>query len=426
MARFCPDGSKFATAGADGRVNVYQVPSFEGNLYLNMTMSVIFMFPYTYACSFYVVNTFKLHDAGILAMDWIDNETILTASADKSIKIFQSSSGSIIKTSQVCDDWTFSKQICGVSVGGGGEEEDLSLRSIIILRLDGSFECRKLDTLEVVVDERFNGIGHSKNVVDLSTIEGVMRSVSYDGLLKSWKQESGGMFTCEKETNLMTCSQKLSDSGVIFENKMVQFDGKKIEEFPSKVVASQKSILILADGQVTGKVNFNFGFPVELAFIYEDLVAVTTYQQSLKVYKIISSNSILLTQSFDDVKITALAFSPSGGSFAISDDQRRIKIYKRNHHQDQDYYWTKEPGQWCNHSARIDTLLWLTDSVLLSAGVDGHIMAWSLESSKTGPLCLFKAAHSAPINKLNRLDDSSEIFVSAAADSCIKIWSMTL
>ena len=61
-------------------------------------------------------------------MEWIDTETILTASSDKSLKLWRVPEGNLISQSQVSKEWNFEKQICGVEVVG-----DL----VLVLRLDG-------------------------------------------------------------------------------------------------------------------------------------------------------------------------------------------------------------------------------------------------------------------------------------------------
>lgn len=404
VARFSLDGKKFATAGADGRVFIYKTDTFECKI--KYFKKVIFIHILV------ISSGSKVHAAGILSLEWIDNETILTASADKSLKLLKSSDGSILKESAIPAEWTFEKQICGILI----QRES---GKIVVLRLDGLFECRDIESLELI-ENGFKGIGHSKGVVDLAD-NAQLTSVSYDGAIKSWNKSS---WHCEKETILpKTTVSKISSSGVIFENKLIRFDSNQIEEFPSKIIATEHgNVVVLADGsaRISDKgPTVKLGFEIEIAVIKETLLAVVTSEKSLKIYNL-HNNSVGLTKSFDDlaVKTTAMAFSPSARSLAVADEQRRIKVYNLTAGGD----WSREPSQWCNHSARIDTLMWLNDSMILSAGVDGQIMAWSLSISNIGPVCTAKSAHSAPINKLQKLDE--KLFVSAGADSCIKVWSL--
>lgn len=370
-----------------------------------------------------IQNGCKLHEAGILALEWIDNETLITASADKSLKLWNSTTATVLKASQVSSEWTFEQQICGILV-----QKD----SLIVLRLNGSFECRDKKTLELLKDNTFRSIGHSKGVVDLScTAKNVLSSVSYDGTLKTWNFSASSALTWETE-NYFKNAQKLVENWIIFENKMIDCsDAKNIREFPSKIVAVKDKFVILSDGKIVGThgptENFSFESSIDLAAFNEtgNILAVAS-GNNLKFYEfscIGDKLEIKLLQLFDDLtsRITCLSFSKDKDHLAVADEQRRIKIYSRSERE-----WKRESSQWCNHSARIDSLLWITSRIILSAGVDGHIMAWSLDCSKVSPMFTIKAAHSAPISKLQKVEENEReiLFASGATDSSIKIYEM--
>ena len=146
------------------------------------------------------------------------------------------------------------------------------------------------------------------------------------------------------------------------------------------------------------------------------LLAVSTGNH-LKIFTINGgSNEILeiYTEAIT-VKITSMSFSKDSQLLAIADEQRRIKVYKRDSGS-----FIKHPTQWCNHSARIDVLCWIQMNSLLSVGVDGCIMAWSLDHSKNSPMTLVRNAHSAPINCI--IENEDGMIISGAADSCMRVW----
>ncbi len=75
---------------------------------------------------------------------------------------------------------------------------------------------------------------------------------------------------------------------------------------------------------------------------------------------------------------------------------------------------------WCHHSARVDALCWLNSKgVLLSGGVDGHLMAWSKENERE-PIATSKLAHWAPITAICALDD--EYLITSGQDCTLRLW----
>ena len=365
---------------------------------------------------------FKAHESGILGMEWIDDKTLITASTDKSLKTWKLSADycecEIQSQSEVDNDWTHAKQICGIRIHGN---------AVTVLRLDGSLEVRDLKDLESKSCSQYAGLGHSKGIVDIITgANGSFTTVSYDGKIKSWTEMDSGIIKCLKETNICNASnvQRLkNEAEVIFENKLISSGG--VVELEGKIVGVEfgGKMVILDNGQVL------------LSGADNNLIR----QQSLNVSSVFmtasNTNDKLVVQSFDirifskdlkllfsgaldgNIKITAMALNESGSKLALADDQRRIKVYNL----DDDCTLSKEQNQWCAHSARIDTLSWISEDCVASAGVDGNIMFWSLKENKYAPVQIIKAAHSAPINKVIKLKD---MIVSVASDSCIKLWHM--
>lgn len=368
----------------------------------------------------------KAHDMGILAMEWIDNNNLLTASSDKSLKLWSVPEGNLLSQSEVSDDWNFEKQICGIQLIGS---------NVLLLRLDGSIEFR--DKIDLKWGEETNllrGIGHSKGIVDIIQSEfDDLNSVSYDGNFKKWKRENI-LFSSSNEFEFnfsVKNVQKLIENGkgnsVVSENKMI-FRNGEILEFDGKIVGqegncssgsgSESGKVLISNGNLIfkGEIIKKFHDEIELAIIKNGIFLLFTQNFTLKFY----NSNYDLTSSIDiTAKISVMAFNSNCTALATADDQRRIKIYTKVNGSEA---WVRQDCQWCNHSARIDTLLWLDDDVIVSAGVDGNILVWSLQSNKIGPIKSIKSAHSSPINKLAKAGDGE--FASVASDSCIKIWSM--
>ena len=429
----------------------------------------------------------KWHDASVLAMEWINDDILLTASADKTLKLWQIPDGKLINSVSAPPDSTFEKQISGFTLCKNvNENETFHGDIVILLRLDGSIELRDLKNLNLLKSlkegegcEKFT-IGHSKNIVDLAhdVQKNLITSVSYDGSLKTWKipnsissnnkHVSINLSDSHGNVNWLNKSvQKLwfsingasNDLRAIFENKLINSDGSICDFGAAKIVGyggPENNLIILSDGSVSAIVgadgvvqklqkklplnSLNDSITVHYLAVFDPtnkFLALTTENQlTLLRTKITSSTSDFvefeLIQSFASAKITAMAFDPSSRLLATADDQRRIKLYTNNSITDNDSNtdtgnnindntWVQQPKQWTNHSARIDTLLWLNSSILLSAGVDANILAWHLKGNKYGPIGAVRGAHSAPINKLLKINEG--VFVSTGSDSCIKAWA---
>lgn len=372
---------------------------------------------FQFYCRYLVICQFKAHETGILAMEWIDGNTIITASSDKSLKLWRVPEGSLLCQSEVSKDWTFEKQICGINL--------VNTDIILVLRLDGSMEFRDQAKLTVTDSTSLNGIGHSKGIVDLLSDGVTIHSVSYDGNMKTWQKGNDSTYQLTSEFNFASKNvQKLGNSrSAISENKLVTQEGEEIG-LSGKIVGYGKEKAITFDGNLfsNGQILKKFGCKVELACFNNCNSNSSNYVLSTGTSLQFYDPTDQMIKSFDDIssKITSLAFNNSASSLATADDQRRIKIYTIDSEGGNN--WTRQPSQWCDHAARIDTLQWLTDEILLSAGVDGNILAWSLPFNKIGPIRMIKSAHSGPVNKLTKLGDD-EFASGASGDSCIKIWS---
>lgn len=98
----------------------------------------------------------------------------------------------------------------------------------------------------------------------------------------------------------------------------------------------------------------------------------------------------------------------------VADDKHSIQLFLKEE---------LVKTHWCHHSARIDALIWLPDlEVIVSAGVDGCLFAWSPEN-KNGPICELKSAHFGPISGLSAISGAGKgQFVSVGQDCSIRLW----
>lgn len=407
--RISPNGQKFASAGADGKVFIYSCENFE------------------------MLQEIKAHEGGILWMEFLkdddesgnDNEILLTASSDKSIKLWKTSLKEEVNFKQVYQSkvdagWNYEKQICGFMI-------DDKPGQVIILRLNGSIEVLSMkDGFTDGNFDLFNGIGHAKGVVDVKVTSSGFCSLSYDGEVKNWTEKSSFISGCDNFFN-SNVQRLIDQDSAVFENKIFHKSPVKIEEFSSKIVGfDDGGKILLEDGTIRGGRLEDFSGGIMACALKGDNIAIYGGDEKIKLSFYRNEKKMI---SFDDLtsKITCMAFDEESGKLAVADEQRRIKIYRNNNNNNKENNkWERVGGlQWSNHAARIDSLCWLEGKncdLLASAGVDGNLMFWSPERNKIGPVCVIKNAHLSPINRIIRFGNADVI--TAGSDSCIKIWGL--
>jgi WD40 repeat protein len=371
--------------------------------------------------AFIVVCGGKWHDSGILAMEWINNETLITGSADGKLKIWTISSGQL-RTEAIID-----AQISGISVIKSLSGET----SILVLRVDGKFEVFDAKMMKPQHEMKIV-LGHGKGVVDLVTMADSFTTVSYDGKANQWKFENERIikldsfdFPCKHVDGLLDSQTALSDGKNISRLGVVESkEGRIVASNDDQVLYEDGSLVCRGDGSV---ISISQDAIIECAALSQTNLLSVMFEgsKSLEIYKI-SSSSVEKVANFPDVpsRITRMSFGGSGEKVFLvtADDQRRIKVYKATGSE-----WIREKSQWCSHSARIDTLVVDDKENIFSAGVDGHIMAWNLQHCPFEPLYTVLKAHSGPIAKLLLLpasQDGKVVLVSGASDSCIKLWNL--
>lgn len=149
---------------------------------------------------------------------------------------------------------------------------------------------------------------------------------------------------------------------------------------------------------------------------------VQTWQIRDKVAKLIKADAFE-AQATAAHSAAASATKPEGAQVmasgtnftAWSDSQHSIHLLQKRIH-------------WCHHAARVDALCWIAaagadDEILLSAGVDGNLMAWSAQRERE-PVAAVKLAHSAPITGIAALKqhESSVLFATIGQDATIRLW----
>ncbi len=120
--------------------------------------------------------------------------------------------------------------------------------------------------------------------------------------------------------------------------------------------------------------------------------------------------NLLLFLPFACGKIRDLALSPDGTKLALACQDGYIRIL------DTDFYNLVE--QFYAHNEGVTSLVWQSDSVLISGGKDAHISRWNVESkTKLGSI----PAHNFVVYKLAI---SENVLISSSRDKTIKFWNL--
>lgn len=372
-------------------------------------------------------------------MEWISNEILCTTSADKTVKLHRVSDGTernLISSTSTSPESSFEKQISGMTFFKSRNE-------MIILRLDGTLEIFFIDQNRL--EEAQLSLGHRKGIVDLiktkvskssdckdEDTNAEFVSIGYDGNGIFWSSKSTTTTNFTKTFKFISNVQKLSTSTTaIADDKIINIEVEEDCKFPAEIVESfENNLVLLSNGNLQVGINNEEKETVSIpnlnnlidaaAFSFDGKFLSISSAGRLDLYEIITNNPTrlsLLTSVPDATtgKISVISFNPSNTKIATGDDQRRVKIYNFNSIQ-----LEREKTQWCNHSARIDTISWLDNDTIATSGVDGDILLWNSDANKIGPISTVKGAHSAPITKIIKLTEDQ--FISGGSDSCLRKW----
>ncbi|XP_071372655.1 WD repeat-containing protein 1 isoform X1 [Centroberyx affinis] len=409
--RFSPDGNRFATAGADGQIILYdgktgdKIGSLGGE---------------------------KAHSGGVYAVSWSpDSSRLISASGDKTVKLWDVGAGTAVTTFNMGAD------VMDQQLGCLWQKDHLLSISLsgYINYLDKNNPDRPLRTIK----------GHSKSIQSLTVHKNEGRtyiySGSHDGHINYWDAETGenddfvgkghsnqvSKMVVDEADQLVSCSM---DDTVRYTNinkkEYSASDLVKMDVQPKCVsVASGgltlavciEQVVLLKDKKKVFTLD-NLGYEPEAGAIHPggSTAAVGGADGKVHLYSIQGNT---LKEEGDTLEVsgpvTDMAYSNDGAYLAVTDEKKVVTVFTVA-----DGYSVK--NNFYGHHAKIVTLAWSPDNEhFASGGMDMMVYIWTVSDSDRR-IKLPDTHRLHHVSGLAWIDEHT--LVTASHDASVKQWTV--
>ncbi|KAL6704171.1 WD40 repeat-like protein [Coniothyrium glycines] len=409
---FSPDGSVFASVGADKRIWLYDGKTGEAKGQIGE----------------------GVHTGSIFSISWAkDSKKFVTASADQTVRIWDPEAGKAIQTWRMGEEGVASipDQQVGV-VWPTGRSDGL----VVSVDLEGN--------LNYLVDGNPKPTrvvrGHQKNITAAAISGSTFITGSYEGRVLAWDVSKGladkiegashsnyvaGIATSESKTEADLYSVGWDDTirSISVSSKIFTGEANDLEAQPKGVaatsglvlVATSDSILVYKDGSKASSLSVKYA-PTSIA-AHGSGVAVGGDDKLVHIYNLVGTElqdtETILRRATSP--ISAVAFSPSGRKLAVGASNGKIYAY------DATADWKLLTDRWSAHTARITSLAWNEDEQYAASGsLDTNVMVWSVED----PSKRIKALNAHKDGVTGVAWKGSKDVISAGGDASVKVWSV--
>ncbi|VDM62568.1 unnamed protein product [Angiostrongylus costaricensis] len=400
--RYSPDGSLFASAGADGKVVI-----FEG------------------------IDGAKIgelgdvaHAGSVFALAWSPcGQRIATASGDRTIKLWNAAERTLDKTvtfgdsvedQQVGVSWS-SKALVSVSLSGFLNFIDASgsVSKVVHGHNKGITALAVSDCKEWLITSDFEG-----NITRWNVKSGQSKRISptlHKSQVRSWLLRSQVIFISWSLVRGTTLSalHSLPSTSVKLLSQPVGVTSSISGDIT--VVACCKNIF---DQKLSTELTVSFN-PSCVA-LSDSVVAVGGQDSKVHVYSLNGTTLVEKKLLSHSSPITSVTFSPNGEFLVATDSGRKVVPYSIAG----DFKVIAEK-EWTFHTAKVNCVAWSTDNChIATGGLDTNIIIWDIKRSGEHPI-IIKGAHAmSPVNGLSFLNENE--LLSVGQDANVKHWKVSL
>jgi WD40 repeat protein len=365
------------------------------------------------------------HQGGIYGVAWSpDSKRILTASADKTCKVWNMDTYQVEKTFTMGNDVNDQQLGC---LWQGSDLISISLRGDIIF-LDEANPAKPKKVL----------YGHNKNITTLAfdAASGKVFTGDFGGALVEWNVSngdsavwSGAAHTTQitqavvnGDGKLVTISVddtvKISSiahrewaAGVALGTQPISVAARK----DSTIVGTADSVIVLGGNNILKKTPVKYQVTAIAISPDGSEVALGGSDNVVRVHAFDGSN---LTEKHaltgHNGALTSLVYSHDGALLAASDTNREVKVWRGKES-------VVPAGSWVFHNSRVEAVAWSPDNQhVASVGNDSQVIVW--DSKDFNKKIIVKNAHQGVIKAVAWTD--AQTVLTAGQDMTIKSWSV--
>ncbi|KAF2794054.1 WD40 repeat-like protein [Melanomma pulvis-pyrius CBS 109.77] len=409
---FAPDGSVFASVGADKRIWLYDGKTGEAKGQIGE----------------------GVHTGSIFGISWAqDSKRFVTASADQTVRIWDPEAGKAIQTWRMGegDVPSIPDQQMGV-VWPTGRSDGL----VISVDLEGNLNYLVSGNPEPTRVVR----GHQKNITAAGSSGSTFFTGSYEGRVLAWDLATGladkvegdshsnyvaGFTASESKAEAEIFSvgwddtlRSISVSSKIFTGSAssLNFQPKGIATTANVVlIPGSDSIVLYSNGQKSGSLPVNY-VPTSIA-AHGSTVAVGGDDKLVHIYTLSGTD---LKETGTELRratsaVSALSFSTLGDKLAVGASNGKIYAFETSAD------WKLITDRWSAHTARITCIAWDESGEFAASGsLDTNVMVWSV----TDPGKRIKALNAHKDGVTGVAWEKAGKVLSAGGDASVKLWNV--
>lgn len=408
---FAPDGSVFASVGADKRIWLYDGKTGEAKGQIGE----------------------GVHSGSIFGISWAqDSKKFVTASADQTVRVWDPEAGKAIQTWRMGEEGTPSipHQQMGV-VWPSGRSDGL----VISVDLEGNLNYLVDGTPKPTRVVR----GHQKNITAAGISGSTFVTGSYEGRVLAWDTSTGladkvegdshsnyvaGFSTSPSKGEADMFSVGWDDTlrSLSVSNKIFTGAASSLKSQPKGIAAASSSLVLVpssdsisvySDGNKASSLSVKYT-PTCIAASGSN-VAVGGDDKLVHVYTLSGTE---LKETGTELRratapISALSFTASGDKLAVGASNGKVYAF------DTSGDWKLITDRWSAHTARITCLAWDESGEFAASGsLDTNVMVWSVKD----PGKRVKALNAHKDGVTGVAWEKAGKVLSAGGDASIKVW----